>query len=517
MKYNIYLYKLIKSLTKDEKARFTSFAARQKGNKDYLKVYKQISIIVGKGNAKELEYLDLRLKRLQVRHVSGVKRYLYEQILKAIRPIYDQYESRDYAMILISEARILSIKGLIEQCKKKLDEAKELAYKFEKHLILIEILKIERGLCLKHEVLKIEEKLEKINQDILRQINLLQIENTYRHLQHEIVVFYRKKTRVRNKKRLDKIKQYLKNPYLRNYDMANTFFSKVSYFSCLALLALLLGEEASFEDCLGEGASSNKFYKELLNVWLGHPHFKEEYPTLYIIYVSNYLVGCHNAKDYSPFPKFIKELEKIKLEYFNEKAEGFQNLSYVKQLYFMNAQMFDFHIDAVQDADILVTEIAEGLDNYGITLVMSRRIALIYNNIVLYFALKQYNKAQDWINKFKELGRTDQQEDIQLFARLMHLLILTEQGAKYLEAHFKAFDYHLKKNNMDEDFEGLVTKYLKTYTLNSGSRVEIFKELKEKIKKFRPFNLQGYEVISIWIESRIQNKSFFEILRDHRS
>ena len=500
------LYNLIKSLSKEEKRKFNLASKLQKGKKDYYTLYEEIGKLKNEQSENE-EVLKLRLKRKKIapNSYSATKDYLFQQLLKTLRSLDENDNIEEQATRLLIDARILERRGLYDKCLEKLGELKEIGYKYEMHLSVIDGLQMERTLCVLQGVNHVENDLIKLREAIAKQIALLETENIYRDLSFQIVALYRTGTRARNEEERQRIKNFLDNEYLKNEHLATTFMSRVSMHISLALLSLMLADKQA----------SNISYRNLLNTWLGHPHFKEVYPLLYIIHASNYLIGCHMVKDYSAFEKYIDEMENISLKHFHGKAEAFQNIYYVRLIYFMNYKMFEGINDKLPDCYDIVSKIEAGLNIYGSRIVKSREISFYHSITILFFAFNAYDDALIWINKVLDLVKTDQLRNIQLFARLMRLLIYTERG-DYLHINeaFKAFNYHLKNGDRQNDFEGVVTKYLKIYATGNQPKIQVFKELKHELVTYEADGLPYYEEIIIWIDCKLKNRTFYDELRD---
>jgi hypothetical protein len=133
----------------------------------------------------------------------------------------------------------------------------------------------------------------------------------------------------------------------------------------------------------------------------------------------------------------------------------------------------------------------------------------------MFFALGGHDSSLEWISKVQQTAKTDQRKDLQLFARLLQLIIFTEKGEHlYIDNAFKAFEYHLKKEDRQHDFEGKVTHFLKQLVAGKQDRKTLLASFQNDLKQFESLKIPGHEEITIWVESKIQNKTFFEILKN---
>ncbi|MFM9949608.1 MAG: hypothetical protein ACKV1O_16845 [Saprospiraceae bacterium] len=505
------LFFLIKHLDKAEKRHFKLQAGLQKGDKDYLKLFDAMDALpwTPSENGAISPYDERLLKKklggkISTTQLHVTKNYLYGQILKSLRSLYEEATTEMRLAVLLSEVKILEQKGLYEQVTKKLTTAKSLALKFEKYSALLELLYFETILSARHKTQDVEAEVSILYEAIFKSLELQTLEIRYKSLQNKATALYRNGTWARDAVSKEKLHIFENEPLLHPESRPATFLSKVSFHFIKATLSQVTGDRHQ----------AILHYKDLQAVWTGYPHFKEEYPSNYIIYSSNYLVCCHLVRDYSFFPALLDDLEKVPLRNYDEKAEAFQNIWYLRQLYFMNRQLFDIKGDLPGEAKKLVKEIQNGLVKYAPRIVKSRQLSFYHNTAVMFFALGEYNEAMEWLVKIQQTTKTDQRKDLQLFARLLQLIIFTEKGEHlHIDNAFKAFEYHLKKEDKRHDFEGIVTVNLKQIASRREDRRTGFTKFQEELSAFEPDKIQGYEEISIWVESKLKNTTFLEVLR----
>lgn len=506
------LFLLIKHLDKAEKRHFKLQAGLQKGDKDYLKLFDALDALpwTPSENGETSPYDERLLKKklgskISTSQLHVTKNYLYGQILKSLRSLYEDTTTEMKLAVLLSEVKILEQKGLYEQVTKKLATAKNLALKFEKYSTLVDLLHFEANLCARHKSNVVENELSKLYEAIFKYLELQALEIRYKSIQNEATALYRKNTRARDEASQLKLQSIQNESLLQPDYRPVTFLSKIFFHYTNAILSLVDSNPRQ----------AILHYQDLQAVWTGYPHFKEEYPSNFIIYTTNYLACCHLLKDYSLFPALINDLEKVPLRNYDEKAEAFQNIWYLRQLYFMNQQVFEIKGDLTSEAKKLVKEIENGLAKYAPRIVKARELSFYHNTAVLFFALAAYNEALEWLVKIQQMAKTDQRKDLQLFARLLQLVIFTEKGEHlHIDNAFKAFEYHLKKEDKLHDFEGMVTRNLKIIASRKGDKRTVFKKFQEELERFRPEKIQGHEEISIWVKSKLKNKTFLEILRE---
>lgn len=507
------LFFLIKSMSKAEKRYFKLHASLQKGEKDYLTLFEAMEQLSEEGS-KEDELrenydealLKKRLKnKINVNQLHVTKSYLQTLILKSLRGQYEKVNTDEQLAVLLAEARVFERRGLYDQLSKKLASAKSLALKFEKHIILVDVYKLEIGLVSKRTLHEVEIELSPLYENLFTHLHYIEIEIKYRKLQNDLTSIYRRNVRARSIEEKRNLEVFNNNELLNENANPPTFTSKILYHYCRAICSLLLGDTHQ----------GIHHYRKMIEVWTGYPHFKNEYPSTYIIYSSNYLIGCHNVRDYQPFPGLLDDLKNTSPRTFDEAAEAFQNIYFLEQLYFMNCAVFDTNTNPLDLATKLAASIAEGLEKYASRIVKSRQLSFFHNTTIMFFALGAYDNALEWLSKVQQSAKTDQRKEIQLLARLLQLIIFLEKGEHlYIDNAFKAFEYHLKKENKQKDFEGTVTVHLKRIAGQMIERKKLFETFKEDLQQFEPQKIPGYEEISIWVDSKLQKKTFLEVMKD---
>ena len=142
------LFQLIHSLEKSEKRNFKLYIKRNSA-KDDLKI-----ILLFDALDKLQEYdekvLLKKLISIEKPQLANLKSHLYKQVLASLRLLktaenidLQLHEQLDYA-------RILYNKGLYLQSLKILDKVKELAYSYNQHSFIIQVISLEKKIEILH-------------------------------------------------------------------------------------------------------------------------------------------------------------------------------------------------------------------------------------------------------------------------------------------------------------------------------------------------------------------------------
>jgi len=196
----------------------------------------------------------------------------------------------------------------------------------------------------------------------------------------------------------------------------------------------------------------------------------------------------------------------------DEEAEEFNNVAFLKLLYFMNTRQdaaFERHVQNIE----------AGINKYKAKLSKGREITFYYNISIYFFALEHYQLADYWSKKILDMNGIADRKDIQLFIRIFQLIIYFELEYFSLIGNLQRSIYRgLKKDELLRDFERIMLNFLKKAedfeTL--GHKVNQFEKVKKKLNElqkqddFKPFI--GLDVIFAWVESHITGMKFLDIM-----
>jgi hypothetical protein len=148
-------------------------------------------------------------------------------------------------------------------------------------------------------------------------------------------------------------------------------------------------------------------------------------------------------------------------------------------------------------------------------------IVACFNISFLYFILRRYDKSLRWINKILNDAEADIRYDMLCLARIFNIIIHYELKNHELIENLEGSAYrYLQKKKLLYQAEKALLDFLKKNknVLFEKKRIpEIFTRLKESVVNLSrdPYEQQLIEQFDMlaWIESKIQNKTFEEILK----
>ena len=140
----------------------------------------------------------------------------------------------------------------------------------------------------------------------------------------------------------------------------------------------------------------------------------------------------------------------------------------------------------------------------------------------MYFSTEDYHTALKWLNIILNDPEREFRKDVYCFARILNLVIHYELGNhEFLESAVKSTSHFLDKRDRLFVLEKSMLDFFRKKLPNADTAAqctEAFKEFKkvaiEIIKNdFEKKALEYFDLIS-WLESKIENRSFAEIVRE---
>ena len=500
------LFQIIKSLTKAEKRYFKLHVNKQIAGED-TKFLKLFDLIDKQKDYDESKILE-KGKTIKSQQLSNLKAHLYKQILQNLRNLNSDEDIDLHIRELIDHSTVLYNKCLYDQCVKMLDKAKNMAEKYDKNALLLEITEFEKKLVTKYIRSNIEDKVSqliKASDQINEKINNI---NTFSNLTIKLYSFYLKIGFLRNHK---------------DFELVNSFL--------YSTLPVFQEEQLSFDEKMYLYNSFVGYYFFIQDFERGYEYakkwvtlFDENYDLIlpkvemYIRSINNLLVSQSKLHKYEEFKNTVQKLDSI-VEIPDLKLTENIRLLLFKYSSTHRINRY-FMLGEFTKGSKIIPEIAESLENFEHLLDTHYIIIFYYKFACMYFGNSDYKKVIYWLNKIINMKDVDLRSDIHSFARILNLISHYELGNLDLVDYYirSTYRFLIKKNDLHL-FQKIIMKFVRK--LNSITRdqlIDAFKDLREQLlplnDKFydrRPFIY--FDIIS-WLESKIENRNIQEIIRE---
>ncbi|MCK5169944.1 MAG: hypothetical protein KAQ75_08695 [Bacteroidales bacterium] len=500
------LFQIIKSLTKAEKRYFKLHINKQIAgeNTKFLKLFDLIDKHKDYDESKILE----KEKTIKSQQLSNLKAHLYKQILQNLRNLNSNEDIDLRIRELIDHSTILYNKCLYDQCVKMLDKAKNMAKKYDKNVLLVEITEFEKKLVTKYIRSNIEDKVSqliKASDRINEKINNI---NTFSNLTIKLYSFYLKIGFLRNHKDFELVNSFLYSTLPVFQEEQLSFDEKMYlYNSFVGYYFFIQDFERGYE-----------YAKKWVNLFDENIDLILPKVEMYIRSINNLLVSQSKLHKYDEFTNTVQKLDSI-IEIPDLKLT--KNISLLLFKYSSTHRINRyFMLGEFTEGSEIIPEIAESLENFEHLLDTHYIIIFYYKFACMYFGNSDYKKVIYWLNKIINMKDVDLRSDIHSFARILNLISHYELGNLDLVDYYirSTYRFLIKKNDLHL-FQKIIMKFVRK--LNSITRdqlIDAFKDLREQLlplnDKFydrRPFIY--FDIIS-WLESKIENRDIQEIIRE---
>ena len=500
MKNSTDLFELIKSLEKNEKRYFKLFASLQEGEKNHLKLFNSID--------RQQTYNEESIRKEYahekfIKHVSKEKVRLYRLIMKSLELYHSNMDVDTVLKSSLHQLKILFQKGLYKQCEKLINKTKQVSEKYEKHLVLLELSDWEIKLNNAQSFLgKTEEEMGKFYREVFS-INTQYI-NVKKYEQLSVKIFMRTYIggAVRNEDDL-MIYQNIMNDSLLHSEKPLTYLSQYHYYNIYS----------AYFFYRNDFVNAYSYAKELVALMGTHPHQIKEKLQGYLSMLGNLLTCQFNLKKYDEMALTIAKVKDI-----STKSKQIQS-----QLFFMaNYTELNMYIDTGEfnNGIKLITFIQNEISK--ISLSKNNEISLYYSISYIYFGIGRYHDAKNYLNKIINDTTNDLRSDLYCMARIILLIVHYELGhEELLEYMEKSAHRYLDKKDRLYKVETSILDFMRKKIpkiITAQEWLTAFKELKTELEEitkdsFEKKGLEYFDFIS-WLESKIENRAFAEIVKE---
>lgn len=494
-----YLFELIHSLTQGEKKSFKLFANYySSGEKQYLQLFELIDRQkqYNKQAIKEI----LRKKKIST-PLPRLKNYLLELILKSQRFHHSGKTVDMQLRDLFTDSEFCHRKGLMNLRDKQLKKAETIAHDNEKYEAGLTI--IDKKISFAHFSLLTINMFD--DHKIIRQ-------NIAKKNEYLFLVFKAGQLLMKDDVRDERLKNdwdtLIQNQLMDKSKAPGGFEESYFYNWIWSIYHSRMGD---FEKCL--------YYQELTTEKIeSNPKMLKE---KYIIYMNslNGLIAANSqlkntAKAQESMNKLMKmqewELSSREINELNNVITmGYANLVVA----FLRTNQFTELVRVADQADFFVK--TNKSDSYS-------KSALYAQLTISDFVRGNYEKSLFWNNFVLNESVKSLPEEVYLTGRVLNLILHYELGHTDLLFYKLRSTYRfLYKKKRLYKFENVILYFIrnKLPKINSPKeQIEFFKELKHELEKitkdvYEAKALMDFDFIS-WIESKIQNRTFADILKE---
>ena len=493
------LFQLIQSLTKAEKKNFKHFASKQRGEKNYMRLFDAID--------RQKEYNEAAIKKIFhdkkfIRQLNSIKNYLYHLISKSLESHHYSLDSQLKSNL--HRIEIFFEKGLYSHCRKILIKTKEIAKKYEKHLVLIELSGWEFELLRAQSYQgKTKKETERFYKDAFRATAQYVNYKEYEQLSARMFSQIYNKGSARTDVDSKLYQEIINHPLLKAENKTMSYQALSRYYTIYSVYYLMKNDFTSAYSSI----------KKLVKLMEEHPHQMEERLQDYVAMSYNLITCQLNLKKYNEVMLTLQKLKAINTKSKYIKSRIFYTVNDTALNMCVNSGEFEKGIKYIKP-------VLEEIDKVGLS--KNDKMFLYFSIFNIYFGTGNYSSANTFLSKIINDATTDVRSDLYCMARIMLLIVHYELGhEELLEYMEKSAHRYLDKKERLYKVESSILDFMRRKVpeiIATQDKIKAFNELKSELEKITkdPFEkkaLEYFDFIS-WLESKIESKPFAEIIKE---
>jgi len=487
------IFRLIKSLNKNEKGFFVKYSKRHKSQNNL-----SLDMFYYYDRGRKIRYH----KKITQNHFSAAKKYLYDNILNSLNQYYANNLPTKLIANKLCSINFLFNKALYAESYKELKKLKSFCLKEEYFEFIFDIIKIERYLILKLNF-EIKNTLPALYEQEQFVIKKLQNISEFRKLYVEISILLREKGLVRNEKERKKFFKIISNPLLNNIKHALTIESKILFYSIQTIYYLAIADDYK----------TNQSALKMIDFFKSSSININRYIKDYIFAYITLIISYYDLGDYQNTMTAIKEIRELKTGLVDEKRGILINTYNIELSIYIVTGRFD-------EGCSKINSIVSSLNKHRSDKPTVAEIILYFYSSYILFGAGRFEESLGWINKILNRDLLIR-SDIYSMARILNLIIHYELNNRELLVYIIKSTYrYLYKRNKIHKTEAAILGFLKKLTkvFDEENLIENFAILHRKLTSLKndPYEkiALGYFDIISWLESKIYKRNFSDIIRE---
>ncbi len=498
------LFQLVHSLEKAEKRHFKLFIKRSSGKED-LKIIRLFDSLDKLSGYDEKQLLKM-LPGVTKPQLSNLKAHLYRQLLASLR-LLKTNENIDLKLSEhLDNARLLYNKGLKLQALNILEKAKELAKTNQKMNFLVQVISLEKKIETLHITRSSLEKTEMLTREALDISEHIDRVTKLSNLALMLYRWYVKNGHARNEDDVKDLQKFFKSSLPSDIDSVNGFYEKLYLYQCYCWMAFIRRDFLQYYRYSRKWAELFDESQVMLSVETGH----------YIKGMHNLLNAHFDLRNFEGFETTLRNFEQFAQ---TPEANAHDNFRTHTSIYLNSARINLYLIKGNFTEGLnMVPDILTNLKDYSLYVDNHRILVINYKIASLYFGAGRFEDAIDFLHKIINDNKAGLRNDLQCYARLLHLICHYEIGNdEILDSLIRSvyrFMAHMKNLTV---VELEIFSFLRHSTKTSPKHIQpALEQLLEKVKllesnRFETRSFAYLDIIS-WLESKISKKSLAEII-----
>jgi hypothetical protein len=500
------LFQLVHSLEKSEKRHFKLYIKRSSAKED-LKIIRLFDALDKLAEYDE-KLLLKSLSDITKPQLSNLKTHLYKQLLASLR-LLKTNENIDLKLSEhLDNARLLYNKGLKIQSLHILEKAKDLAKTNQKMNFLVQVISLEKKIETLHITRSSLEKTQVLAEEALDISGHIDRVTRLSNLALLLYRWYVKNGHARNEQDEKGIIAFFKSSLPADANAIHGFYEELYLYQSYCWYAFIR------QDFL--------MYYRYSQKWID---LFAEHEVMTAVETGHYIKGMHNLLnahfDLRNFQKFETTLLQFEEFAKTEAANQHDNFRTHTSIYINSAKINQYLMQGnFKEGLLIVPEVEAKLKEYSLFVDSHRILVFNYKFASLYFGAGNYLTAIDYLHKIINDNQPGLRNDLQCYARLMHLLCHYEIGnEEILDSLIKSvYRYMARLKNLTVVEEEIFTFLRHSTKVRPRELKPELSRFLEKIKhleknRFETRSFAYLDIIS-WVESKVREIPMSEIIHN---
>ena len=500
------LFQLVKSMTPAEKRHFQ--VARKERGVSGTPLYRQLFQVMDQMGQYQEKTILRKIPGIRKAQLSNLKGHLYSQLLSDLRLLYKQKDPVIALREQLDYAHVLYDKGLYLQSLRILGKIKVQAQKLEEISLCHEIIELEKLLESRHITPGMENRTEALSaesRNITRQLNSISNLST---LSLRMYSLYLKLGHVRNEKDARMVRDFLGNQ-LKQVDPDHMGFYEKIY-----LYQIYCWYHYTLQEFLLYYRYSAKWV-ELFGDPLAH---RPVDLSLYLKAMHNLLTACFYTNNAVRFNEELRILEAFLATYQGSFDENTLLYSFI---YRYTALLNKHFLEGTFSEGIpLVPQINRKIEVHKDFMDPNRIMVFYYKIGCLYFGAGDFSGAIDYLNRIIQMKVGELRQDIQCYARILHLIAHFEMEHYTLVEYLIKSVYHYIYVHRDLSLvlEEVIRFLRRNLYANPAQVLQGFQDLHERLIQVskKPLESRSFLYLDIisWLESKLRKIPVQQVIRE---
>ena len=500
------LFQLVHSLEKSEKRHFKLYIKRSSAKED-LKIIRLFDAL-DKLTEYDEKALLKALRDITKPQLANLKTHLYRQLLASLR-LLKTNENIDLKLsVQLDNARLLYNKGLKIQSLHIIEKAKELARANQKMNFLVQAISLEKKIETLHITRSSLDKTQLLTEEALEISGHIDRVTKLSNLALLLYRWYVKNGHARNVEDEKDLRKFFKSSLPEDANAIHGFYEKLYLYQSYCWYGFIRQDFLMYYRYSQKWINLFAENEVMISVETGH----------YIKGMHNLLNAHFDLRNFKNFKITLRQFEKFAETPVANQHDNFRTHT---SIYINSAKINQFLMKGdFREGISIVPQIEDKLKEYALFVDIHRILVFNYKFASLYFGAGEYATAIDYLHKIINDNQQGLRNDLQCYARLMHLLCHYEIGnEEILDSLIKSvYRFMARMQNLTVVEEAIFSFLRHSFKVKAKFLKPELEQFLKKIKhleknRFQTRSFAYLDLIS-WIESKVYERPMEEIIHE---